>query len=209
MRERRSGLGTVILFARAPRLGVGKTRLAADIGRVAAWRFQRDRLLALRAALSRGPWRFRLAIADPRDQGHPAFKGIETVRQVRGDLGTRMRSALAQAPPGPALIVGSDIPGIRAHHIRAAFHAMGHADAVFGPAPDGGFWLVGLARRGSIPRAFMRGARWSSPHALADTVGTLPRRATIAYLETLADVDDGPSHRAHKSIQSHPRRKPL
>lgn len=192
------GLGTVILFARAPRFGVGKTRLAADIGRVGAWRFQRERLIALRAALSTGPWRFRVAVADPRDRGHPAFHGVETVGQTRGDLGARMRNALAAAPPGPALIVGSDIPGLRASHIHAAFRELGRVDAVFGPAPDGGFWLVGLARRAPVPRAFMRDARWSSAHALSDTVATLPKGTSVAMLETLADVDDGPSHRAYR-----------
>jgi rSAM/selenodomain-associated transferase 1 len=191
-------LGTVILFARAPRLGVGKTRLARDIGRIAARRFQREMLRANLRELPRGPWRFRVAVADPRDRAHPAFDGVATLPQAPGDLGARMRDALAQAPPGPAVIVGGDIPGITAGHLRAAFRALGRTDAVFGPAPDGGYWLVGLARRRPVPRGFMRGVRWSGAHALADTLATLPSGATVSMLDTLADVDDGASYATYR-----------
>src|SRR3546814_16124850 len=80
-------------------------------------------------------------------------------------------------PPGPAVIIGTDIPDIRPRHAAAAFRALGRHDAVFGPAADGGYWLVGLRRRPTIPRAF-DGVRWSTEHALADTRANLrPRRS--------------------------------
>ena len=50
-------------------------------------------------------------------------------------------------PPGPVVIIGSDVPGIRPHHIATAFRALGGSDAVLGPAIDGGYWLIGLKRR--------------------------------------------------------------
>ena len=91
-------------------------------------------------------------------------------------------------PPGPACIVGGDIPGIGRPHVARAFAALGGHDAVFGPAPDGGFWLVGLKRSAPPPATLFRGVRWSGPHALADSMATLPG-ARIALVDTLRDVD--------------------
>ncbi len=93
-------------------------------------------------------------------------------------------------PPGPAVIIGSDIPDLGPAHIEAAFRALGGAEAVFGPAADGGYWLVGLRRRPRVPRGLFQRVRWSSDQALADTLAGLPRAMSVALLETLADVDD-------------------
>ncbi len=87
---------------------------------------------------------------------------------------------------GPTCIIGADIPGIQPHHIAEAFCALGDHDAVFGPAPDGGYWLVGLKER---PRSgLFKNVRWSTEHALSDSRATLGN-ARIATVATLADVD--------------------
>jgi glycosyltransferase A (GT-A) superfamily protein (DUF2064 family) len=86
------------------------------------------------------------------------------------------------------LIVGTDVPGITPSHIARAFRLLGRHDAVFGPAADGGYWLVGLRRRPRIMRIFAN-VRWSGPHALADTLANLDGRA-VAFVATLSDVDD-------------------
>lgn len=108
--------------------------------------------------------------------------------QGRGDLGQRMARVFRALPPGPACIIGGDIPGILPRHIATAFGALGRHDAAFGPAPDGGFWLTGLRHPGLAPAGLFRNVRWSSKHALADSMATLPGR-TIALTDTLADVD--------------------
>ena len=64
----------------------------------------------------------------------------------------------------------------------------------FGPAADGGFWLVGARRRPHLPALFAR-VRWSSPHALADTLAGLPRGARVGFAATLEDIDDGDAYR--------------
>ena len=87
----------------------------------------------------------------------------------------------------PLLIVGTDVPGIRPAHIAEAFRLLGRHDAVLGPATDGGYWLVGLRRRPRVLRPFAN-VRWSSPHALADTLANLEGR-TVAFVATLSDVD--------------------
>jgi len=67
-----------------------------------------------------------------------------------------------------------------------AFHALGKSDAVFGPAIDGGYWLVGLAPiRPARPFA---NVRWSTSHTLSDTLANFTNRH-VAFLRTLADVD--------------------
>ncbi|HTZ78368.1 MAG TPA: DUF2064 domain-containing protein, partial [Stellaceae bacterium] len=90
--------------------------------------------------------------------------------------------------------VGSDIPDIAPRHIAAAFRALGRSDAVFGPAEDGGYWLVGLRRSPRVPAGLFADVRWSSAHALADTRASLPRKFEVALLEMLEDVDDGAAY---------------
>lgn len=65
-------------------------------------------------------------------------------------------------------------------------------DAVFGPAPDGGYWLMGLRRPGAAPPEMFKGVRWSTEHALADTRASLPdlRIALVDHLRDVDTVDD-------------------
>ena len=177
--------GLLVLFARAPRLGTVKRRLAREAGDLAALRFHRAMLREMARRLGRDRrWRTVLAVTPDRAR-FPV--GLPRVPQGRGDLGERMARALAR-DRRRAVLVGSDIPGIRVADIAAAFRALhGRADAVFGPAEDGGYWLVGLGPR--RPAEPFRGVRWSGPHALADTLrNCLGRR--VALGRRLRDVDD-------------------
>ena len=96
--------------------------------------------------------------------------------------------ACGSLPPGPVCIIGADIPGITSAHIARAFAALGDHEAVFGPALDGGYWLVGLQCTGAVPQGLFQGVRWSTEHALADTMATLPGRR-IALIDQLRDID--------------------
>ena len=104
-----------------------------------------------------------------------------------------MQRLFRTLPPGPAIIVGSDIPAIKASDIARAFRLLGNADAVFGRAPDGGYWLVGLRRTPRLLAPFA-GVRWSGPHALADTLGNL-KGSRVAFAATLSDVDTEENYR--------------
>ncbi len=105
-------------------------------------------------------------------------------------MGARMGRLLRALPPGPVVIVGSDIPDLRPVHVARAFRLLGESDWVFGPAGDGGYWLIGARRRRAPPRETFANVRWSSAHALADTCANL-KGARIGFLEELADVDTG------------------
>lgn len=178
----------LVIFARLPRLGRGKRRLARDIGAVEALRFQRLMLAGLLRRLGRDPrWTTWLGITP--DRSGPWPRGIATLPQGGGDLGRRMARVARHLPPGPVAIIGSDIPEIAASDIAAAFRALGSKSAVFGPATDGGYWLVGLRRRPRFIDPFAN-VRWSSEYALADTLANLAGKE-VAMLRTLSDIDDG------------------
>jgi rSAM/selenodomain-associated transferase 1 len=187
----------LIVFVRAPQRGTGKRRLARDIGDGEADRFERIVLTGLLRRLGRDRrWRLRLAVTPDaaRHRRRQWPRGVSVVGQGRGDIGARMRRAVAQCPPGPTVLIGSDIPEITAAHIAAAFRLLGPHDLVFGPAEDGGFWLVGARRRPRLPLLFGP-VRWSGPHALGDTLRNLPRWVSVGFAVRLADVDDGPAYR--------------
>lgn len=178
----------LVIFAKAPRLGTVKTRLARDIGPVAALQFYVNTMRRITRRLAWDPrWDTTLAVTQGPG-GWPAR--VPRIGQGAGDLGDRMDRVMQTAPPGPVVIIGTDIPDIEPRHIAEAFARLGDHQAVFGPADDGGYWLLGLRRRPFTPR-LAGPVRWSTEHALADTRRLLGPRVTTALLETLTDVDDG------------------
>lgn len=179
----------LVIMLKEPRAGRVKTRLGRDIGMVAAaWWFRHQSRRLIRR-LEDPRWRLHLSISpDPAVYSHAWPMHLPRLGQGRGDLGTRMARILRGLPPGPAVIVGADIPGVTARHIERAFKALGSHDAVFGPATDGGYWLIGMKRTTPLPRTLFRNVRWSSPSALADTIASLPG-GRIALIDTLRDVD--------------------
>jgi rSAM/selenodomain-associated transferase 1 len=182
---------TVIVFARAPRLGAVKRRLARGIGAMAALRFHRAQLAAtLAAVVSDGRWRVVLATTPPRARAAWPRR-VPRIGQRQGDLGVRMERAMR--PWRRVVLVGSDIPGLARTDIAAAFRALGRAQAVFGPAEDGGYWLVGFGPR--RPTRPFGGVRWSTRHALPDTLANFHGR-TVALLRRLRDVDTAEDLRA-------------
>jgi rSAM/selenodomain-associated transferase 1 len=185
------------VFARAPVFGRGKRRLARDIGDLAALRFERLMLARLLRRLGRdGRWHLRLAVAPDYARHRKRLwpREVPITGQGRGDLGERMRRTLAACPPGPALLIGTDIPALGPQHIAEAFRLLGRHDVVFGPAMDGGFWLVGARRSPCLPPLFGK-VRWSGPHALEDVLANLPPQVSVGFAARLEDVDDGLSFR--------------
>jgi uncharacterized protein len=183
----------LVVFAKAPQLGRVKRRLAADIGPLAALRFQRGAAARLLRRVARDPrWCCWLAMTPDRAATGPRFWPVSCRRipQGWGDLGQRMALPFARLS-GEVVLIGSDIPEVAASHIEAAFRLLGGNDLVFGAARDGGFWLIGGRR---LPRGLFAGVRWSSPHALADTLRNVPPRWRVAMAATLDDIDDGAAY---------------
>ncbi|WP_170467856.1 TIGR04282 family arsenosugar biosynthesis glycosyltransferase [Ruegeria arenilitoris] len=181
---------TLVIMVKEPRPGRVKTRLGRDIGMVgAAWWF-RHQTRALIRRLRDPRWQIVLAVAPDREGLTSRIWPADLPRaaQGRGDLGDRMGRMLRGMPPGPVCLIGADIPGITRGHIARAFSELGQAELVFGPAPDGGYWLVGAQRYGALPTSLFRDVRWSTETALADTLASVPG-CRVALLDHLRDVD--------------------
>ncbi|OBY25822.1 TIGR04282 family arsenosugar biosynthesis glycosyltransferase [Leisingera sp. JC1] len=178
----------LVIMVKEPRPGRVKTRLGRDLGVIpATWWFRHQSARLIRRL--RDPrWQIVLAVA-PDTAVYSKVWPADLPRLVQGggNLGERMKRML-RSVPGPVCLIGADIPGITRSHISRAFSALGNHDAVFGPAADGGYWLVGTNHPSRLPQGMFENVRWSSEHALADTLNTLPGWR-IALTDTLRDVD--------------------
>lgn len=176
-------------MAKLPVAGRVKTRLAREISAAEATRFYRATARAVLARLGRQPfWETFVAVSPDTGIASPMLpSGAKRIPQGDGDLGARMQRPMHMLPAGPVCVIGTDIPAIRVADVRKAFRLLGRADAVFGPAEDGGFWLVGLRRR---PRLFCpyRDVRWSRPDTLAAVLANLGG-LTVGMTTRLRDVD--------------------
>ena len=199
----------LIVMAKPPLAGRAKTRLANDIGPARAASFCRLATGRLLHRLGGDPrWRTHLCVNAGAGEDYACWPtGMPRLRQGGGDLGARMARAMAGAGRGPVVILGTDTPQVEPQDVAEAFTRLGAADAVFGPADDGGYWLIGLARRRPALRLF-EGVRWSTEHALADTAASLPSGFQVHYLRTLTDVDDADALRRMRAAWGEVRRGP-
>jgi hypothetical protein len=190
----------VIVFAKAPVPGAAKSRLAPALGaeRAAALAARMLRhTLAQAVAAGVGP----VELCAAPDTSHPALQdaaayfGVALAAQGEGDLGQRMHRAferhLADRPLAVqrgALLIGTDAPALDADVLRQAAAALQDYSAVFVPALDGGYALIGLQR--PDVRCFA-GMRWSHAAVMADTRDRL-RAASVGWTELapVADIDE-------------------
>ena len=184
----------VVIFARAPRYGRIKTRLAKDIGKQAALRFYQRNLEKLIHKMRQGPWQLHVAVAAQQDITHPAFKQLSVIAQPQGNLGARMRHVLHHFRSSRCVIIGSDIPDISREHINTAFKILVDSDVVLGPSEDGGYWLIGSGSSFIAQGRFLRNVRWSSKDTLTDTLASIEPRYKVAQIAQLQDVDNGATH---------------
>jgi rSAM/selenodomain-associated transferase 1 len=189
---------TLIVFAKAPVAGLAKTRLIPALGAEGAAALA-HRLLehAVAAAASAGLGAVELCTTPTPD--HPAFQqlaaryGLALTEQGGGDLGDRMNRALNRtltrglAAGARALLIGTDAPALDAAMLRAAAQELDDHDAVFVPALDGGYALVGLNR--PAPGLFA-GMAWSTASVMAAT-RERARAAGLRWVELppVADID--------------------
>lgn len=187
-------------MVKAPVAGRVKTRLGRDIGMTAAAWWYRHHLKRLIRRLSDPRWELMLAVTPDAQAGARFWpRRVARIGQGGGDLGRRMIRLLRDLPPGPALLIGSDIAGVGPAHIARAFRLLGGVEAVIGPARDGGFWLIGLNRRRQPVRDLLDGARWSTRYAQTDTLIAL-RDRRIAFADTLSDIDTAADLRRHYRV---------
>lgn len=189
---------SLIVFVKNPIPGAVKTRLQT--------RYTPDQVAALYTAFVRDVLERaesidvdrRVIAFDPPDAGPEVsvlFGGgvkalWEYVPQVQDDLDARMREALVQqldAGASAAVLIGTDIPSLPAHHITQAFDLLHTKDVVLGPSIDGGYYLVGVSK--STPEIF-EDVAWSTPSVLSQTIDRVQRAGnTLGLVPPWFDVD--------------------
>jgi glycosyltransferase A (GT-A) superfamily protein (DUF2064 family) len=180
---------TLLVIAKEPVPGRVKTRLtppwtpqqAADLAEASL----ADTLHTV-AAL---PVRRRVLVLRGRPGSWlPADAGFEVVPQSEGGLDARIAAAFAHCD-GPALLVGMDTPQMTARHLAGPLAAEGFAryDAWFGPAPDGGFWALGMT---DPDPSLVRGVPMSTDRTGAEQRSRLLAAGLrVGELPSLRDVD--------------------
>ncbi|MEY4249827.1 MAG: hypothetical protein RJA87_1460 [Pseudomonadota bacterium] len=179
---------TLIVFARRPAIGVGKTRLAQDLGAVETWRFYRALSRTLLFKLSDPRWRLVVRMAGGRRAMQDWPAGLRVEPQGRGDLGRKLQRALRGHSSAEVAVIGTDAPDMTRALIAEGLGLARRRGLAFGPATDGGFWLLALSSRRARTVRLDRDIRWSHPSTLADTQAALGGKA--GHVATLSDIDD-------------------
>ena len=182
----------ILVFAKAPEPGRVKTRLVPALGVEGAAQLQRQLIeRTLDTALAADLGEVELWCAPDPDESFFAAcanrPGLSMRAQGDGDLGVRMLRALAAGAPG--LLIGSDCPAFTPAYLRDAAIALGGgSDAVFGPAEDGGYVLIGVAR--SPPAQLFEDIAWGTSSVMQQTRARLAQLGwRWRELATLWDVD--------------------
>ncbi len=175
---------TLFIMAKAPIMGRAKTRLAADIGVVHAKRIYIRMMSTIIRNVQDPRWDTVLAVTPPAAMGTvPAWEGLPQIPQVSGSLSPRLAQVFDGH--GPTAVIGTDCPQVTRNDIAQAFQVLKSSPTVFGPASDGGFWLMGA--RAPLPAKTFDNIRWSHAQTLSDMRAKFGR---VSELRTLTDVDD-------------------
>jgi rSAM/selenodomain-associated transferase 2/rSAM/selenodomain-associated transferase 1 len=185
----------VLIMARAPRPGTVKTRLQPLLGPGGCARLQAA-LIRHTVALAQQVATTYVAVDSPGQVDGLVPAGVTVLPQVGDNLGTRMHAAIAQVG-GPVVVIGTDAPTLTADHLRdAAKRLAAGDDVVFGPALDGGYYLVAVRRPRAEPFA-IDPALWGGPDVLpASTAAAEAAGLRAGTLAPLRDLDTPEDARA-------------
>ncbi|MCF2127019.1 DUF2064 domain-containing protein [Strepomyces sp. STD 3.1] len=191
-------MSTLLVIAKEPRPGRVKTRLTPPFTPNEAAALAEASLADTLRAVAATPARRRvLVLAGAPGPWLPP--GFDVVPQCAGGLDARLAEAFAGCA-GPALLIGMDTPQVTPELLDVDF---ADCDAYFGPAEDGGFWALGLARPDP---ALLRGVPMSTP-----VTGAVQRERLLAAglrvrdLPPLRDVDTAADARAVAALAPHGR----
>jgi rSAM/selenodomain-associated transferase 1 len=179
----------LIIFAKSPESVNVKTRLASHLD-------EKERLKLYAALLDGTVEKLRdipgadTLISYAGDGEYFRKFGLRMFPQSGGDLGRKMHIAIDKVLGEgylKAVLVGVDIPGLSAEIIRRAFNLLEECDAVFGPASDGGYYLVGLK---APAEDIFTGIEWSTEATLKQTLAKAESAGLkVSFTDTLSDID--------------------
>ncbi|PHR59096.1 MAG: hypothetical protein COA43_09580 [Robiginitomaculum sp.] len=186
----------LFIFAKAPLMGKAKTRLAAGIGVVHAQRIYRAMCAKIFRECVDPRWDTILYVT-PDNKVGASYGGLwpsHLQHIAQGGGGLTERLAHIFNIKGPVIAIGTDTPSIKKRDIANGFKSLQSSDAVFGPAEDGGFWLIGL--NGPAKTGLFENIRWSHSKTLADMEANLDGHITRLHMRM--DIDDVQAYRKSK-----------
>ena len=209
----------VAVFARAPRVGEVKTRLAKSVGEA----YARDIYAAMLREVFASAQRVASQIADgevvvfytPQNAfSHDAFARDENslsglwngarYPQSDGDLGMRLHDCFEYLRANGAqniVAIGSDAPDLPLDYLVQAFDELSRRDWVFGPTGDGGFYLMGASC--ALTLEVFCDVRWSSENTLQDVLSNADNlslsRSSLRLWHDVDTIDD--LHALHRRLQ--------
>ncbi|HSA59206.1 MAG TPA: TIGR04282 family arsenosugar biosynthesis glycosyltransferase [bacterium] len=193
-------LNHLLIFAKYPEPGKVKTRLARSVGleRAALLYKEMAETVVVKTAPVNGEYARTLHF-DPPEKSRDFevwFPSLAIKPQCAGDLGLRMKSAIEESFRSGAdrvVLIGSDCPDLDRPLVLESFRKLESSDLVIGPATDGGYYLIGMSRRGLARQApaLFDGVLWSTASVLRETLEKAEKIGIpYALLPTLSDVDE-------------------
>jgi uncharacterized protein len=182
----------LLLFYRNPELGKVKTRLAKTVGDTKALEIYLKLAAHTKAITEQVPVSKIICYSHFIDNQDiwPAFRYQKKLQQG-SDLGEKMSNAFAEEFENSSVstcIIGTDCFELTSKIIEDAFQKLETHDAVFGPARDGGYYLLGMNK--FVPQLFQK-KKWSTSSVAADTILDFQKlELSYALLPTLSDVDE-------------------
>jgi rSAM/selenodomain-associated transferase 1 len=191
----------VVVMAKAPRAGLCKTRLEPLLGAEGCARLQAALVRRAAAwAAAAGEAFVAFTPGDAREEIAALAPGATLVEQSGGDLGERLAgvtAAVSERHDGPLMLVGVDTPQLGPFHAESALDDLrGGVDVTFGPAADGGYYLVGM--REPHPEVFaLPSETWGGPEVFARSMAAAHQAGlSFGMLRAERDLDDEDDVRA-------------
>lgn len=181
----------IIIFTRNPELGKCKTRLAKSVGDEAALNIYKH-LLKHTAYTTKPVNADKFVFYSEKIKKEDLWDSFIFIKKLQKgeDLGIRMENAfidLFESGYQKVIIVGSDLLDLKIDHINDAFEKLNNHNVVFGPAKDGGYYLLGLSK---IQACIFHNKPWSEANLLEITLKELGQKnVSFTLLETLNDID--------------------
>jgi uncharacterized protein len=201
-------MNNIIIFTRNPELGKVKTRLARDLGNEKTlftykYLLEHTRNIVNKVDICKSIYYSEEII----EQDIWNISNSSKHLQKGNDLGEKMKNAFFESfnrNCNKTLIIGSDLLDLNENHILTALEKLDSCDVVFGPATDGGYYLLGMNKM--IPSLF-NNKDWGTNTVLKDSLENL-KNYKVKFIEELNDIDylddlkNCPSINQHKKLKS-------
>jgi len=188
----------LIVFVKNIKLGKVKTRLAKTIGNEAAFNIYKALVEVTEEATNNLEFDKRIYFSDAviSEKWQDNFKAV----QKGTDLGERMKNAIEDGfndGYSHIALIGSDLPNISEKIIQDGFNELIKNEIVFGPAEDGGYYLVGMSK---FHNFIFENKPWSESNLLDITLKEIHQKnIDVSLLETLNDID------TFEDLQAYPK----